>query len=331
MSDLQEKGLKKQKLGLLAIVGMIYSLTAAGAWGIEDMIPGAGPGLALIMLFVLPFIWGLPQAFNDAELASSLPDEGGPYVWVKKNLGEFWGFQTCWWKSVGGYFDVVTYVVLAASYLQTMFNMDNQTSYIVKISIILVMVIINLCGVKDVSFVNTAISISILIAFAVVSVIGFAHFSFNPFIPIIPQNQTLITSIGAALAVGMWMYNGWESMSFVAGEVDKPQLIPKGLMVAIPLIIGTYVIPTIAGLGSVGQWSKWGTAGVSYIDILKQFCPPLVFVFLIITVLSNISMFNGYITTPSAAFLYCRLITFARSFLPNAAKRGASHMSESFQ
>jgi hypothetical protein len=45
MNNESKTGLKRQKLGLFAIVGMIYSLTASGAWGIEDMIPGAGPGL----------------------------------------------------------------------------------------------------------------------------------------------------------------------------------------------------------------------------------------------------------------------------------------------
>ena len=45
MSSTNQNGLKRQKLGLFAIIGMIYSLTAAGAWGIEDMIPGTGPGL----------------------------------------------------------------------------------------------------------------------------------------------------------------------------------------------------------------------------------------------------------------------------------------------
>lgn len=48
MSNTNQHGLKRQKLGLFAVIGMIYSLTAAGAWGIEDMVPGTGPGLTLI-------------------------------------------------------------------------------------------------------------------------------------------------------------------------------------------------------------------------------------------------------------------------------------------
>lgn len=299
----ENTGLKKQKLGLFAIVGMIYSLTAAGAWGIEDMIPGCGPGLTLIMLILLPFVWGLPQAFTDAELASALPDEGGPYSWVQKTLGEFWGFQMGWWRTLGGYFDTVTYVALAAAFMVSFFGLSPIQEYIIKIAIIVIFTIINLQGVRDVAFINTAISIAILIGFAIVSIIGFAHFTVNPFTPVIPEGQGWLTSIGQGLAVGLWMYGGWESMSMVAGEVEKPQLIPKGLLLCIPLIIGTYVIPTAAGLCSVGNWSGWASDGISYIDVFKQYAPSWTAIaFLVLAMLSNISMFNGYIASTARGF-----------------------------
>ncbi len=43
------------------VVFMIFCLCAAGAYGIEDMIPNAGPGLTLVMLIVLPFVWSTPM------------------------------------------------------------------------------------------------------------------------------------------------------------------------------------------------------------------------------------------------------------------------------
>ncbi len=52
MNDLSNKGLKRHKVGLLAVVGTIYSLTAAGAYGIEDMVPSVGPGLCMVMLIL---------------------------------------------------------------------------------------------------------------------------------------------------------------------------------------------------------------------------------------------------------------------------------------
>ena len=72
---------------------MIFCLCAAGAYGIEDMIPMAGPGLTLVMLIVLPFLWSIPMAFVASELGSAIPQEGGFYKWVQRACGEFWGFQ----------------------------------------------------------------------------------------------------------------------------------------------------------------------------------------------------------------------------------------------
>ena len=34
---------------------MIFCMVSAGAYGIEDMIPAAGPGLTIVLLIVLPF------------------------------------------------------------------------------------------------------------------------------------------------------------------------------------------------------------------------------------------------------------------------------------
>ncbi len=40
--------------------------------------------------------------------------------------------------------------------------------------------------------------------------------------------------IGAGLAIGMWMYSGYESMSTLAGELKNPQVIPKATLSPFP-------------------------------------------------------------------------------------------------
>ena len=79
---------------------MIYCLVAAGAFGIEEMIPASGPGITLAMLIIFPFIWAWPISSMVAEMGAILPSEGGVYVWVKEAFGEFWGFQAGWWNTV---------------------------------------------------------------------------------------------------------------------------------------------------------------------------------------------------------------------------------------
>ncbi len=58
--DVDEHGLKKHDIKVSTVVFMIFCLVAAGCYGIEEMIPECGPGLTIIMLCVLPFVWGLP-------------------------------------------------------------------------------------------------------------------------------------------------------------------------------------------------------------------------------------------------------------------------------
>ena len=299
---MSDNGLKKQSVCLIGLVGMIYAMTAAGAYGIEDMISSSGPGMTIIMLFVLPIIWAFPIALASCELGSAIPDECGFYRWVQRALGEFWGFQIGWLKNIGIYINVAVFVVLSTDYLASYLGLNNLQSYICKIIIIGVFTWINLRGVKDVAIVSSIISGAILVAFAGIAIIGFIHFSHNPFEPVVATGQTVVGSIGSSIAIGMWMYAGYESMSSLAGEVKDPQMIPKAIIIALPLIIGTYVLPTVASLGAIGQWDKWGSAGVSYVNVAMQFAPAFGVAFVMVAFISNISMFNVYLASGARGF-----------------------------
>ena len=126
---------------------------------------------------------------------------------------------------------------MATDYLASFVGMNTFQSYICKVVIIAVFTWINLRGVKDVAIVSSIISGAILVAFAGIAIIGFLHFSHNPFEPVVATGQTVIGSIGSSIAIGMWMYAGYESMSSLAGEVENPQIIPKAIIIALPLII----------------------------------------------------------------------------------------------
>lgn len=297
-----QNGLKQHKVGIVGIVGMIYAMTAAGAYGIEDMVSASGPGMTFIMLLVLPLIWAFPIALASCELGSAIPDECGFYRWVQRALGEFWGFQIGWLKNIGIYINVAVFVVLATDYLASYVGFNHFQSYICKVILIAFFTWINLRGVKDVAIVSSIISGAILIAFAGIAIIGFLNFSQNPFEPVVATGQTVVGSIGSSIAIGMWMYAGYESMSSLAGELENPQIIPKAILIALPLIIGTYVVPTLASLGAIGQWDKWGSEGVSYVNVAMQFAPAFGVAFVMVAFISNISMFNVYLASGARGF-----------------------------
>jgi amino acid transporter len=327
--DPAQHGLKQHQMRTSTVVFMIFCLCAAGAYGIEEMIPQAGPGLTLVMLIVLPFLWSTPMGLVAAELGSALPQEGGYYKWVQRACGEFWGFQAGWWRTISIYFDNTLYVVLAGSYLGSVLQLSGLQEYLFKASVIIVFTYINIRGIRDVGAVSTIISILVLIAFGLVAAIGFAQWQTNPFVPFIPPDQSLLQSVGYGLAIGMWMYSGYESMSTVAGELKDPQVIPKATLLTVPLIMAVYILPTMGGLASLGQWSEWASeGGLSYGDVVTQVVPALGVFFVFIAIIAQFSIFNTYIASGSRGFFVLAEDNLAPKILVKCSKeRGVPYIA----
>ncbi|MBR0597603.1 APC family permease [Sinanaerobacter chloroacetimidivorans] len=313
--DVGEHGLKKHNMKVSTVVFMIFCLCAAGAYGIEEMIPESGPGLTLIMLIVLPFIWSTPLGLVASELGSARPQEGGYYKWVQEACGEFWGFQAGWWRTISIYIDNTLYVILAGGYVANTWDLSWGTEMAFKIGMILVFTYINIRGVKDVGIVSTILSVLVIVAFGMVAICGFMNWNQNPFLPFTADGEIMGLSgigfadwvyyIGMGIALGMWMYSGYESMSTIAGEVENPQVIPKATMITVPLIMCVYILPTMAGLGSMGEWGDWGTeaGSIGYADVVTRFWgPSFGLFFVIVAVLAQCSIYNTYIASGSRGF-----------------------------
>jgi len=342
--DTGEHGLKKHDVKVSTVVFMIFCLCAAGAYGIEEMMPNAGPGLTLIMLIVLPFVWSTPLGLVAAELGSARPQEGGYYKWVQEALGEYWGFQAGWWRTISIYIDNTLYVILAGGYLADQFDWGFMPETIFKFGMIFVFTFINIRGIRDVGIVSTVLSILVIIAFAMVAICGFMNWEQNPFIPITADGLWGVSGfegvafegwmyyIGMGIAFGMWMYSGYESMSTIAGEVKNPQVIPKATLITVPLIMAVYILPTMAGLASIGNadaakildpqviadtaaywepdgdvpaWLLWGTGAdtIGYADVVAVHWGGIFGIFfVIVAVLAQCSIYNTYIASGSRGF-----------------------------
>ncbi len=313
--DVGTHGLKQHDLRVSTVVFMIFSLVAAGAYGIEEMIPASGAGLTLVMLMVLPFVWGLPFGFVASELGSARPQEGGYYKWVQEALGEFWGFQAGWWRTISVYIDNTLYVILAGGYLASQWDLNGYEQFAIKAAMILIFTYINIRGVKDVAIITTILSVLVIAAFAIVAIAGFLDWESNPFVPFTSHGEILgvtgisfaewIMFIGAGLAIGIWMYSGYESMSTIAGELKNPQVIPKATLITVPLIMAVYILPTVAGLGSLGSWEEWGTTAesIGYADVVTTFWGAgFGIFFIVIAVLAQCSIYNTYIASGSRGF-----------------------------
>ncbi len=330
------KALKKYDIKVSGIVFILYCLVSAGTFGIEEMIPKSGPGMTLLLLMIFPIIWSYPLSNIVAECNSLLPSEGGIYAWVKEAFGEFWGFQAGWWCTISAYITSSEYVSLAVGYLSQVVPMSETAVHTLKVGIIIIFTIVNLMGLREIDKISTVLSILIIAAFILVSAVGLANWQTNPMEPLMLPGQHALDSIGSGICICIWMYCAYECISTMSGEIKRPQLIPKALLIAIPLIALTYILPTLAGLASLpaGSWQNWATDGgfstgtVGYATVLTSHLGEMWgYIFVFIAVISQCAIFNTQLASGSRGFfVLADDYLYPRFFARVSKKRGVPYV-----
>ena len=248
-----------RKAGLFYLAFVMFSYTTGGPFGLEDMVTTSGPGMTLIYLLVLPFFWCIPVSLVSAELTTAMPVEGGFYRWTRAAFGDFWGFLAGWWNWSASFLLGGAYAVLFTDYLAYYFpGITGWKHYLVSVALIAVITWINVLGIQMVGQVATALEIFIFVPVLTMIVMGFMNWRHNPFVPLIPPHQPTFRIFGVGLALGLWLYSGYEQLSTVAEEIEDPQrAYPRALALVVPLSMAAYFLPTLAGLAAVGGWQKW--------------------------------------------------------------------------
>lgn len=325
--------LKKHKVGLLSVVAMLYCACAAGAFGIEEMITESGPGLSILMLIFFPFVWSIPICLGVAELGSVLPGEGGPFVWIKEAFGEFWSFMSTFLFGISFYVGNAIFVVLSVGYLSYIVELTELQAALIKLFFVIIFTVVNLMGIKEVGKVSVVLTALVLLAFALVAVVGFANWNQNPMEPMIPRDSGIMEGISGCAAICVWMYTGYLSIPALAGEIENPQLIPKATIISLPLVTLTYVLPTLAGLASVGNWENWttdgATGGVGYSTVLTENIGPYMGLFFcIVAIASNLAIFNSQIASGSRGFFVLSDANLFPRFMSKVSKnKGVPYVS----
>lgn len=250
-----------KKVSLFPFIFVMYSYNTAGPFGLEDQVRTSGPGMSLIYQLVIPFFWCIPIALVAAELTSAMPVEGGFYRWSRAAFGDFWGFLAGWWNWCASFLLGAVYAVNFADYLK--FYLPGLTGwrhYVASLLVVALITWINIRGIEAVGKFATALEIFILMPVLVMVVIGLAKWQHNPFSPVVPPHQPVSSVFGVGLAIGLWLYSGYEQSSTVAEEVENPQrTYPLALAIVVPLSIAVYFLPTFASLAALGNWKDWHT------------------------------------------------------------------------
>jgi amino acid transporter len=287
-----------KKVSLFPFIFVMYSYTTAGPFGLEDQVSTSGPGMSLLYQLLIPFFWCIPISLVAAELTTAMPVEGGFYRWTRTAFGDFWGFLAGWWNWCASFLLGALYAVLFTDYIAFYFpQLTGWKHYCVAVLVIALITYINVRGIRVVGDVATVLEITILAAVLLMCIMSVPKWHLNPFVPVVPPHKPLFDVFGVGLALGLWLYAGYEQVSSVAGEVENPQRsYPRALAWVVPLSMATYLLPTACSLAAVGNWQQWHAGYFS--DLARAIGgPKLAFVITASAAIMNLSILNGTVLT----------------------------------
>jgi APA family basic amino acid/polyamine antiporter len=234
----------------------------------------------LLVIWVLAGVVSLFGALSNAEVAGMISATGGQYVYFKKMYGKFIAYLYGWaifaviqtgsiasisyiFGEYSQYFvtlprfspDIEQNIVFHIPFIGSIFPLQNIGVKLVTIGLITFLTTINYFGVviggKVAEMFSSmkilAILFLVFCAFAYVN--GSAsHFVSNGTMPLGNSGNIFIAFI-AALSGAFWAYDGWNNITYIAGEVRRPQRnIPLGLVIGTIIVIIVYLLINLAYL-----------------------------------------------------------------------------------
>jgi len=268
-------------------------MVAGGPYGLEDIIGKAGYARALIMLAIVPLIWSLPTSLMVGELASAIPAEGGYYVWVRRAMGRFWGFQEAWMSLAASVFDMAIYPAIFVLYLGR-FAPAWTAGYrgmLWALAVVLGCALWNLTGARTVGRGSVVLFVILLAPFVVL--VAAALWTWHGHGAGALLHPVGVPDIAGAISVTMWNYMGWDNASTVAQEVEDPQRnYPRAMIGAAALVSLTYILP-LAAVGLAGLAADQFSTG-AWTDAARLLVgPALAFAVVIGGMINGTGMFNA--------------------------------------
>jgi amino acid transporter len=283
---------KFARLTLWPLVAATFFMVSGGTYGTEEIVHGAGYGRAILILLLTPLLWSLPTAFMIGELSSALPFEGGYYAWVRRSLGNFWGFQEAWLSLIASIFDMAIYPTLFVAYLTRMFPWFQQGNrgWWVALAVVIACAALNIAGVKVVSLTSLWLFFALSAPFVIM--VCMAPFKVGALVNAVTKPTTSTVDILGGLLICMWNYMGWDNASTIATEVERPQrTYPRAMLVAVCIVAVSYIVP-FAAMWMTGLTSTaWETG--SWADIAGLLGGPLLRIGVVLGgMISAFGMFN---------------------------------------
>jgi APA family basic amino acid/polyamine antiporter len=194
-------------------------------------------------------------ALTYGELCTRRPEAGGPYVFVREAFGRLPAFLYGWTLflaiATGA---MATLAVAFSTYLQEFVPLGPLARKAVAVLMIAVVAVVNVRGTRgsaDLQNVTTALKAGGVGLLALLLLArGSRLFEASP--PR-PADFHPATGLGLALVSVLWAYEGWQFVTYSAGETADPRRnFPRGIAVGTAVLVALYLLANLGYLAVLG-------------------------------------------------------------------------------
>ena len=244
-----------RKLGLLdATAILIGTVIGSAIFIVPSAVARSLPSVGLILIaWSLAGLLTFFGALAYAELGAMLPDTGGQYIYLREAYGPLVGFLSGWASFLvmqsGG---IATLAAGFSIYLSYFVKLSPAGAKLASVALIAVLTAVNYRGVRLGAGVQRVFTFLKLAGLTVVIVSAFIAPRHAETAAAAPTEFSW-SAFGVAMIATLWAYEGWNCVSFVAGEVKRPE---RNLLLAL-------------GLGTAALIAIYLTANVAYMRVLS--------------------------------------------------------------
>jgi basic amino acid/polyamine antiporter, APA family len=205
--------------------------------------------LAALSVWLVAGAISLAGALIFAELGTMYPRAGGQYVFLREAFHPLLAFLFGWTLIFVIQTGSIAAVAVAFAKFSGKFTTISETGLNVWASVIIVVLtIFNYLGIKrGAQFLDAVTSVKI------VAIIGFIAyvFLFGPSESATSFSTdisgTTLSAYGVAMLAAFWAFDGWYSLTFVAGEIKDPEKnIPRAAAQGLFAVIALYILISYA-------------------------------------------------------------------------------------
>jgi basic amino acid/polyamine antiporter, APA family len=248
----------RRQLGLFdAVMIVMGGIVGAGIFANPSEVAHRVHTPFLILgVWVLGGLMAMCGAFIWAELATRLPGTGGQYLYLREayhpSVAFVYGWGLLLVTQTGG---MAAVAVIFSSYFRALTGVVWNDSAIAAV-VLLILTGINCLGARAGSNVQSTLMLLKIGALAALVILGFALGGGSlKSVPLFAQPVSfgLLKSIGSAMVPIAFAYGGWQTATFVAGEMrDARRDLSRGLLMGVAGVVGLYLAVNLACLCVLG-------------------------------------------------------------------------------